>query len=94
MPVIYAMVFRSFVIALVCNNSKPRDKLGYLKLLLIGSSIDDDSFIKMTSNLHVFATRWITDSDGIFAGIFEPEFRLVLIGFFALFSCIGFFGWG
>ncbi|KAL5498209.1 hypothetical protein ACEPAH_2339 [Sanghuangporus vaninii] len=27
-------------------------------------------------------------------GTFEPEFRLVLVSFYAVFSCMGFFGWG
>ncbi|THG97134.1 hypothetical protein EW145_g7668, partial [Phellinidium pouzarii] len=27
-------------------------------------------------------------------GIFEPEFRLVLVSFYAVFGCMGFFGWG
>lgn len=29
-----------------------------------------------------------------YLGIFEPEFRLVLVSFYAVFGCMGFFGWG
>ena len=27
-------------------------------------------------------------------GVFEPEFRLVLVSFYAFFGSMGFFGWG
>lgn len=31
---------------------------------------------------------------GVMPGIFEPEFRLVLVVFYAVFGAMGFFGWG